>query len=187
MRIATAGILLALSSAAMAAEPDYAKESREVSKSFLTQLGGELKKQLAANGPEGAVKACKTIAPVIASDLSIKHGWKVARVSLKPRNPLTGTPDVWEQKVLAEFDRRAAAGEKADTMEFFEVVDEPQGKAFRYMKAVGVQPMCLTCHGPKEQMGEAIKARLGAEYPHDKGFGYSVGQIRGAVTIKRSL
>lgn len=187
MRIATAGILLALASTAVAAEADYANESREVSKSFLTQLGGELKKEMAANGPEAAVKVCKTIAPAIASDLSSKHGWKVARVSLKPRNPMIGTPDVWEQKVLAEFDRRAAAGEKADAMEFFEVVDEPQGKAFRYMKAVGVQPVCLTCHGPKEQLGEAVKARLGADYPHDRATGYSVGQIRGAVTVKRPL
>jgi hypothetical protein len=32
-----------------------------------------------------------------------------------------------------------------------------------------------------------VKARLQAEYPHDKATGYGVGQLRGAVTVKRPL
>ena len=48
-------------------------------------------------------------------------------MSLKTRNPLLGTPDAWEQAVLAEFDRRAAAGEKPETLEYSETVTEPQG------------------------------------------------------------
>lgn len=162
-------------------------ESRAVAKQFAQQLGGELKQALAAGGPENAVKVCKNIAPAIATELSTQHGWQVRRVSLKTRNPMIGMPDAWEQKVLAEFDQRAAKGEKADAMEYSEVVTEPQGKYFRYMKALGVQPLCLACHGKPENIAEGTRAKLQAEYPHDRATGYQEGQIRGAITIKRPL
>jgi hypothetical protein len=108
-------------------------------------------------------------------------------VSLKTRNPLLGTPDAWEQKVLEEFDRKVAAGEKAETLEFGEVVNEPSARYYRYMKAIPVQPLCLTCHGNREQMSPFLLEQLGADYPHDRATGYSPGQVRGAVTVKRRL
>jgi hypothetical protein len=32
-----------------------------------------------------------------------------------------------------------------------------------------------------------MKAQIAGEYPHDKATGYAVGQVRGAVTVKRPL
>jgi hypothetical protein len=86
-----------------------------------------------------------------------------------------------------EFDRRLAAGEKPETLEFFEVVSEPQGRFQRYMKALPTQPLCLACHGDPAAMPEAVRATLAAEYPHDRATGYAAGQVRGAVTVKRPL
>ena len=108
-------------------------------------------------------------------------------MSLKTRNPLLGTPDAWEQAVLADFDRRAAAGEKPETLEVSEIVTEPQGRYFRYMKAIPVQPLCLTCHGTDATIAPEVTQRLQSDYPHDHARGYTAGQIRGAVTIKRPL
>jgi hypothetical protein len=162
-------------------------ESRQVAGSLLQQLGGRLRATLEERGPEGAVPVCKTIAPELAGALSRETGWKVARVSLRTRNPLLGTPDAWEQMALAEFDRRVAAGEKSETMEFGEAVEEPAARYFRYVKAIPVTPLCLTCHGAKEQMSPFILEQLATEYPHDRATGYAPGQVRGAVTIKRRL
>lgn len=189
LQLCATASLLALSALPAAADDlaKYQEESRKAAQGFMQQLGGELKKEMSANGPESAIKVCKTLAPTIANELSNRNGWKVARVSLKPRNPLLGTPDAWEQKVLADFDQRAAKGEKPEAMEFSEVVAEPQGKYFRYMKALPVQPVCLTCHGAPGDIPEGVKARLAAEYPHDKATGYGAGQIRGAITIKRAM
>jgi hypothetical protein len=174
--------------AARAQQPaELLAQSREAAASLLQQLGTQLRSTLAENGPEGSVAVCKNIAPELAGRLSREKGWKVARVSLKTRNPLLGTPDAWEQKVLEEFDRKVAAGEKAETLEFGEVVSEPAARYYRYMKAIPVQPMCLTCHGPRDQMSSSILERLGADYPHDRATGYSPGQVRGAVTVKRPL
>ena len=176
--------------AAPVAAQDVAKmteESRAVAGGFAQKLGGELKQAISQGGPEGAIGVCKTIAPQIASDLSLKNGWHVARVSLKTRNTMLGVPDAWEQRVLAEFDARAAKGDDAAKLEFAEVVTEPAGKYFRYMKALPVQPLCLSCHGGASDVAPAVKAKLDAEYPHDKATGYSAGQVRGAITIKRPL
>ncbi len=162
-------------------------EARALASQMIQQLGAALKKELASNGPVGAVSGCRDVAPALAGDLSRKSGGRVARVSLKTRNPLLGDPDVWEQRVLAEFDRRAAAGEKAESLEYSETIDEPLGRYFRYMKALAVQPLCLTCHGAAENISEDVKARLAIEYPHDRATGYALGQVRGAVTIKQPL
>ncbi|MCU0806158.1 MAG: DUF3365 domain-containing protein [Burkholderiales bacterium] len=182
--------LAAMSVAAPAAAQDVAKmteESRAVAGGFQQKLGGELKQAIAQGGADGAIGVCRNIAPQIAGDLSLKNGWHVSRVSLKTRNTMIGVPDAWEQKVLAEFDARAAKGDDPAKLEFAEVVTEPAGQYFRYMKALPVQTLCLSCHGGAADVPPAVKTKLGTEYPHDRATGYSAGQIRGAITIKRPL
>jgi hypothetical protein len=55
------------------------------------------------------------------------------------------------------------------------------------MKALPTQPLCLNCHGAPADLSPAVKARLAERYPNDKATGYAVGQIRGAMTLKRPL
>ena len=181
--------LLTLSTSAVYAEDlsQYQDEARAVAMPFLKQLGAVNKKAVSEGGPESAIQVCKEVAPQMSSDISRQTGWKLTRVSLKVRNPLLGTADAWEQKVLQEFDERVVRGEKPETMEKAEIVQEPVGKSFRFMKAIPVQAGCVACHGSAEQIPDSVKARLSEEYPHDKATGYSVGQIRGAVSIKRPL
>ncbi|WP_230369260.1 c-type heme family protein [Paludibacterium denitrificans] len=50
-----------------------------------------------------------------------------------------------------------------------------------------MQPMCLTCHGPAEQIPTEVRQALQRSYPHDKATGYQPGMIRGAVSITRPL
>ena len=181
--------LVALATSAAHAEDlsKYQEESRALAMPFLKQLAAENRKAISEGGPESAIKVCKEIAPKMAGDISRQNGWKLTRVSLKVRNPLLGTPDAWEQKNLQEFEALAAKGEKAETMEVAEIVQEPAGKSFRFMKAIAMQPGCIACHGNVEQIPANIKARLSKEYPHDKATGYNVGQIIGAVSIKRPI
>lgn len=187
---AAAGGALCLAAAALAQQDGFQQmvdEGRKVTGQLLSQVRGELTKEMEISGPSRSILVCKYSSPEIASELSRKTGWRITRVSLKPRNPAMGTADAWEQDVLLDFDRRAARGEKADTLERAEIVTETQGRYFRYMKALPVQQGCLACHGPASVVPDAVKARLAAEYPNDKATGYSVGEVRGAVTIKRPL
>ena len=191
MKIRMIAALLASMAAAspVLADDDMARlqdEARAAVKELSTRLGGEMKKEMEANGPVATIKVCRDLAPAIASELSRKSGWRVTRVSQKVRDPLLGMPDAWEQKVLAEFDKRMEKENPAN-MEFSEMVSEPQGKYFRYMKAVPVQGMCLKCHGTPDEVSQPVKDALAAEFPRDKAQGYTLGQIRGAVTIKRPM
>lgn len=165
----------------------YQDEARGVVKSFAQTLGGELKKALQEQGPAAAIAVCKDTAPAIGSQLSRNNGWRVSRVSLRARNPMLGFPDAWEQKVLGDFEARQARGEAVDAMEHAEIVSEPQGKFFRYLKPVATQELCLTCHGARENIPEPVRDALAKTYPHDVAVGYSLGQVRGAVSIKRPL
>lgn len=154
---------------------------------FVTRLGGTLKEQMTKGGPEGAVSVCRDVAPDIANELSLKHGWKVTRVGTRVRNAMIGMPDPWEQEVLNAFKERASKGEKYKDMAYSEVVTEPDGKYFRFMKAIGIQTQCLVCHGGGEQIPDTIKALLKDQYPHDQAVGYAVGDLRGAVSIKQPM
>lgn len=161
--------------------------AKQVSQQFLKQLGGHLKKEMKANGPVSAIKVCKDVAPQIASQLSLENGWRVTRVSTKPRNALLGSPDKWEHETLLAFEARAKKGEKYADMAKAEVVEEAGKSYFRYMKPLALKPVCLTCHGSEQQIPPPVKAALDESYPHDQARGYSVGELRGAISIKQPL
>jgi len=164
----------------------YEEESRKVVKELAARLGGEMQKEMKAGGSAAAIKVCRDVAPAIASEASRKSGWKVGRVSLKPRNAALGLSDAWEQKVLADFEKRREKEAPAD-MESAEIVAEPQGRFFRYMKAIPMQGMCLKCHGADADIPQDVKDALKTEYPHDRATGYTPGRIRGAFSVKRPL
>jgi uncharacterized protein YfiM (DUF2279 family) len=154
---------------------------------FMHELVSALKKEMAAGGPAGAVSVCSDLAPTIAGKISRETGWRVTRVGTRVRNPLLGMPDAWEQKVLLDFEARAAKGEDLDKMSYSEVVSEPSGKFFRYMKAVGVKAQCLVCHGSEAQIAPQVSTILKERYPHDRAINYKEGDLRGAISIKEPL
>ena len=88
---------------------------------------------------------------------------------------------------MAEFAERAAKGEAFTGMTHSEVVTEPGGRYYRFMKPIAVQPQCLLCHGPAQNIPNEIGAVLRKQYPFDAATGYKEGELRGAVTIKQPL
>lgn len=166
------------------AEAAWVGEARGVATSVPPRLLGVLREEIAKGGPEGAIDACREQAPELARNASAQSGWTVRRVSLRQRNP-KAVPDAWEQAALLDFDRRAAAGEKPATLERAELVQEDGRAVYRYMRALPTQELCLGCHGTDDRLSPAVKARLAALYPDDKAVGYGLGQIRGAMTIKK--
>lgn len=143
-------------------------------------LGGAMKE----GGPVNAIGACNTKAPGIAQQAADASGWSVGRTSLKLRN-LNNAPDPWELATLQEFDKRLAAGETPDTIAKAEIVEEDGQKTFRFMKAIGTEPVCLNCHGG--ELKPEVADKLDSLYPHDIARGYNAGQIRGAFTLKKKL
>lgn len=181
------GMLLAIPSMAAEVVKLLVDESRQLANQIVTQVRGELVKELERTGPLRAITVCKYSVPEITSSMSRQTGMRITRVSLRPRNKALGDPDAWEQKVLLDFEKRVAKGEKIEGLEYHELVDEPAGRFFRYMKAIAMAQACMACHGPQNQLSEGVRAQLAAEYPLDKAIGYQVGQVRGAVSVKKPL
>lgn len=175
--------------AATPEEPPRAalEDARKAATELVSNVRSELLKAIEQSGPLRALVVCKYTTPEIASSVSRKYGARVTRVSLLPRNPALGWGDPWEQKVLMDFDERVARGEKADGLEAWEVVQEPAGRFLRYMRALPMQPVCVGCHGPADQISESVKSQIGHDYPHDRAIGFQLGRIRGGVTYKKPL
>lgn len=185
-------ILVALLPGATQAESsgDFA-EYREQARSVTDELGGQLMSRLQAaladGGPGNAISVCRDQAPAIKTALSLERGWEVSRVGTRVRNSLLGTPDAWEREVLERFRQRHEEGAPFGEMEHAEVVTEGEERYFRYMRPIGVKGLCLNCHGDREQMDAAVVSEIEQRYPHDRAYGYEVGDLRGAFSVKAPL
>lgn len=169
-----------------AADVPLLEEARRIAATLPPRMLGILQQEIAKGGVEGAIGACRDIAPQLAQSASAESGWTIRRVSLRNRNP-QAVPDAWERAVLEDFDRRAAAGEDPASLEHGAIVNDGDTRLYRYMKALPTQEICLPCHGPVEQISPPVKQRLAELYPGDRATGYRPGEIRGAITLKRAL
>lgn len=160
---------------------------RDMAGKLAGQLAGELKKELTSGSPESAIQICRDKAPAIAGELSRQTGWKITRVSLKVRNPLLGSSDAWEQQALTKLQERLTAGEKPETLEVVEIVQEPAGRFLRYAKGLPIQMLCLNCHATPAKLDAGVQGALASAYPKDQATGYAAGMLRGAVSIKKPL
>lgn len=159
------------------------EEARKVAMTLPPKLLVALQEEIARTGAEGAISVCKDMAPKMAGEVSQQTGWKIKRVSLKARNDARAIPDAWEKAALEDFDKRAAAGEAPAKLEKGEKV----GDEYRFVKALPVQSLCLSCHGPADKLKPAVKASLSQHYPNDQATGYSEGQIRGVISVRKGL
>jgi hypothetical protein len=179
-------MLLATAVPAAAADDPWVAEARSVATAMPPKLLAVLSDAIHQGGPEGAIGVCRDQAPQMAQAASAQSGWQIRRVSLRNRNP-RAVPDAWETAALADFDRRAEAGENPATLERAEIVPDNGQPTYRYLRALPTQAMCVSCHGAPETLSPAVAAKLNELYPADRAVGYRPGQIRGAITLKKPL
>lgn len=183
-------LMLALSTVALAtpvaqaADEPWVADARGVASAVPPRLLKVLTEAIDKGGPVDALGVCQDAAPKMAQAASEQSGWAIRRVSLRNRNP-KAVPDAWELATLQDFDRRAAAGEPVQTLERAERVLVDGQPRQRYMRALPTQALCISCHGAADQLAPGVAERLKTLYPGDRAVGYSVGQIRGAITLQR--
>jgi hypothetical protein len=183
-----------LTSFAVMAQPGPARnesamqETRDIAAAMLKELSQTLQTAMADGGPLNAIGVCKTKAPEIAMNLSMKNQVQVYRVGTRARNPDMGTPNEWQTKALEKFQSRLASGDKAYDIEYVEVIKTgAYDLELRYAKPIVLQPMCTACHGSPEQISPEVKDKLAKLYPNDKAVNYKPGELRGAVIVTRLL
>jgi hypothetical protein len=135
-------------------------------KSSTNRLQLDLKRELSAamgeSGPVGAIQVCSQRATVLTAEVSERTGLDVRRVSLRHRNPENrATPG--EASVLAMM---AARPDLADTM----IVRDG---APLYMRAIRINtPLCLQCHGSRDDLAPEVVQQLDALYEEDQATGF---------------
>ncbi|MCB1888198.1 MAG: DUF3365 domain-containing protein [Rhodocyclaceae bacterium] len=181
--------LISLSIVAHAAELDsLLADTRQEVLPVLPKVAGMMKQTVESEGVAAAIPVCKEKAPAMMAEKAAALGWKIRRVSLKPRNAERATPDAWEQAQLEIFDRRRAGGEDPKAIEVGEIVEAADGgRVFRYMKALPVAPVCVQCHGERNALAPELRQAIEAAYPHDRATGYAPGDLRGALSVTRPL
>jgi hypothetical protein len=157
---------------------------RTTSMEFTKNLKEILINQMQTQGVVQALLVCSDTAQVLTNNFSIQKGVFIRRVSFKNRNE-NNYPDDFEKKIISEFELLKQNNELNDKTEHFEVVKEGEFTYLRYLKPILVQAECLNCHGNKNDMMPEVKELLAVKYPHDKAVGYNIGDLRGAVSVKK--
>lgn len=180
-------VIAALFSLSCAHAPDSAnvddrmQRSREIARSFMTSLKGELQAALQSDGFGGAIGVCKTASAEIEDQASEADPAivRVRRVSMKTRNPERHTPTPAETEMLQRFERQVSEGVLPSPMT---VHDE--GLVTVMFPIVINDPVCVVCHGAEDQIPAEVIDALKREYPHDRARGYAMGDLRGALTVE---
>lgn len=159
---------------------------RQDAKEFMESLKSILVKEMQTNGIVAAVSVCSDTAQILTNNYGVNKGIYIKRVSFKNRNP-NNQPDGFESKALEYFEELKSSGKLTEATEYFEVIEEDGIQYVRYMKPIILQPPCLGCHGAVENIGPEVKAILNNKYPDDKAVGYQMDDLRGAVSIQKTL
>ena len=159
------------------------ERSRALADQLMGELQAELKQAMQQGGPVAAIAVCRTRAPQIASRLSASAGADVGRTAMRVRNP-ANAPDDLERAVMAGFasELAQAVTPASAPPEASIEIRSARGIERRYLRAIPMQPLCLTCHGAK--LAPEIAAAVLRDYPQDAATGFEPGQLRGAVTIR---
>ena len=176
-------LLIALPMASHAQEPPprWIEQSRALASQFSAELQGELSRALAAGGPLAAISVCKSRAPAIAARLSKDSGAVVSRTALRVRNP-ANAPDAMDRAVLEQFAAELASGRFTLPLEAVFELRDTRGVEHRYLRAIEMQGLCVSCHGAA--LAPQVAAAIAREYPADQATGFEVGQLRGAISVR---
>jgi len=173
-------VVLVTASSVAAEEDERLFMSRALVGEFAGELMGELKWAIESGGPAAAIGVCRDLAPGIASRLSRQSGAAISRVSARYRNPLN-VPEPWQISALEILAAEMPGAPVADPLALPEHFEADEQGGARYLKAIAVAPLCLTCHG--EVLAAPVAAELSADYPHDRATGYRLGELRGAFSV----
>jgi hypothetical protein len=153
---------------------DFAVQARTSTNRLQMQLKQELTGAMSGEGPTSALGICSQRATELTTQVSSESDLEVRRVSLRHRNP-ENRASAGEASILALM---ASRPDLADTM----IVRDGSPM---YMRAIRINtPLCLQCHGMKEDLTPGVSGELARLYPGDTATGFSEGDLRGAFVVR---
>ena len=132
---------------------------------LVAKLSGRLTKVMLGEGPAAAIRVCSQEASELASEVSREYGLSIGRTALRLRNPDNAAPE-WAVPLM-----------KPSLMEpqFVDLPNEHLGA----LLPIQLQPKCLGCHGPANQIAKEVQLQIENLYPLDQAMGFQEGDLRG--------
>jgi len=161
-------------------------QMRSTAADFMGELKSILLNQVETNGVVSALDVCSDTAQILTNEFGLQRGVFIRRVSLKNRNK-NNFPDDYEKNVINSFNKMLQNNKLDEKTEQAELVKEGEFTYLRYMKPILIQPECLNCHGSESTMLEEVGKLITKRYPNDKAQNYKLGNLRGAVSIKKLI
>ena len=134
------------------------------------QLSGKLMSAM-SQGPAEAIAVCQKEAAMIAMTVGEQHGVKIGRVGVRLRNPQNTGP-AWAAALIEA---------RTDTPVFTSLSN---GNTAAFLP-IRLQPQCLMCHGPEDQIDPLIQDQLTKLYPNDEATGFEEGDLRGWFWVEK--
>ena len=153
---------------------------------FMKKLKSILIKEIQQGGVLSAVAVCSDTAQLLTNNFGLQRGVFVKRVSFNNRNE-GNFPDEYEKQILNNFKEMHKNNRLMETSENIEIIIEDESKYLRYLKPIFIQAECLNCHGSETDMRQETKELIAEKYPNDKALNYKLGDLRGAVSIKKVI
>ena len=182
--VITSLLLLNCSDKELEVTEEQREQMRTTAADFMDELRGILLNQVQTNGVVSALDVCSDTAQVLTNEFGLQRGVFIKRISVKNRNT-NNFPDDYEQTVLNSFQIMLRNKKLDGKTELAELVKEGEFTYLRYMKPILIQPECLNCHGSESTMLEEVSSLIAERYPNDKALDYKLGELRGAVSIKK--
>lgn len=147
-----------------------------IAKQTFKTLSGHLQQQLQSGGVESAIKYCNLQAYPLTDSLSKEFNVTIKRVAERNRN---------NDNALNELDKEVFEGYKQDLADSVKITPQlklnSEGK-YVFYAPIQLKPMCVTCHGSKEQIGSNYEL-ISSLYPNDKAIDFLPGDLRGMWNI----
>ncbi len=172
--VLTTTLVAALLSPAACAGDSPGEKAEKRAHAAIATLKMRLKQRLQgamAEGPVKALSVCADEAQAIRATIQHDTGVSLGRASLRLRTPADAAPP-WVQSWLEAQGERKREGVNG--------LVTHEGNTVRVLEPIGLEPLCVTCHGPREQLGKELREVLEARYPGDAAVGYAPGDLRGA-------
>jgi hypothetical protein len=138
----------------------------------------KLKKAIKSGGKEYAISFCNTKAMQITDSVSSNQNVQIRRLAKKYRNPLNETNEI-ESEIYKTY---ILEWLKRETL-YPKIIANEQGHPV-YYRPIGIQPVCLNCHGKLgKDIPSSLAEKIAALYPGDKAIDFNKGELRGMWAI----
>lgn len=129
----------------------------------------ELAEALGEGDAARAMRSCHIDSRLVTQRIT-REGAKAGRTSHRLRNPMNAPP-TWAKPFVEGY-----AGRQSRDVKGF-VVD--LGDQVGILRPISQQPVCANCHGPVDELTEAVRQAISTRYPQDRAVGFAQGEIRG--------